>query len=331
MATDEGFITDRQVNLFKELAEGEVGLIITGHAYVNPRGKASPRQIGVYDDRLIDGLKRIPETVHRTQSRVFLQIAHAGRQTKEKLCKDTPLAPSAVYEPIFDVHPKVMSTEDIEQTISDFIQAAQRTKEAGFDGVQLHLAHGYLLSGFTSPYTNRRKDRYGGSLKNRMRIVIDILKGIKDQLGRDFPVIAKLNTTDLLPDGLHIEESIEIAKTLAGEGLDGIEASGGMSEAGKASVWEGPFTMEEEGYFVANASKIRDKVSVPVFALGGLRSFSVMEKIIELGKADFISMSRPFIREPSLVRQFRLGKINKAGCISCNKCFNPRGIKCGDL
>jgi 2,4-dienoyl-CoA reductase-like NADH-dependent reductase (Old Yellow Enzyme family) len=331
MALDDGSITDRQVALFKELAQGEVGLIITGHAYVNPKGKASPRQIGVYDDSLLTGLSRIPKTVHEYPSRIFLQIAHAGRQTKEKLCNCKPLAPSAVYEPVFDVHPMAMTIEDIEETIDDFIQAARRAKEADFDGVQLHVAHGYLLSSFISPYTNQRKDKYGGDLSNRIRIVVKILAGVKKLLGNDYPVIVKLNSTDFLPHGLQIKESKEMAKILENEGLDGIEVSGGMSEAGKASFWEGPFTEEQEGYFVESASQIKAEVSLPMFALGGLRSFSLMENIILQGKADFISMSRPFIREPSLVRQFRLGNVKTAGCISCNKCFNPRGIKCGDL
>jgi len=331
MATDDGFITDRQLALFEELAQGEVGLIITGHAYVNPNGKASPRQIGVYDDSFIAGLQEIPNTVHKYPSRIFLQIAHAGRQTNEKLSRCTPQAPSAVYEPVFDVHPVSMTIEDIEQTIVDFIQAARRAKEADFDGVQLHVAHGYLLSSFISPYTNQRKDKYGGDLSNRIRIVIEILGGIKELLGNDYPVIAKLNSTDFLPHGLQIKESKEMAKILEDEGLDGIEVSGGMSEAGKVSVWEGPFAEEQEGYFVDNASQIKESVSVPIFALGGLRSFSVMENIIHQGKADLISMSRPFIREPSLIRQFRLGDVEMSACISCNRCFNPRGIKCGDL
>jgi 2,4-dienoyl-CoA reductase-like NADH-dependent reductase (Old Yellow Enzyme family) len=331
MAEEDGTITSRQLSLFKELAEGEVGLIITGHAFVSLRGKASPRQIGVYDDNLIPGLKQIPKSVHSFPSRIFLQIAHAGRQTKEKLCKNTPLAPSAVYDPVFDVHPLAMTEKDIEQTMDDFIQAARRAKEADFDGIQLQVAHGYLLSSFISPYTNQRTDAYGGDLFNRLRIVVEILRGIKSLLGRAFPVIAKLNSTDFLPKGLDITESIQMAKILEQEGIDGIEVSGGMTEAGKASVWKGPFSEEEEGYFVNNASKIKANVSVPVFALGGLRTFRVMEKIIQEDKADLISISRPFIRNPLLVKNFRLGKIEKSMCISCNKCFNPRGIKCGDL
>ena len=167
LADEDGKVTDSQVALFRDLAEGEVGLIITGHAYVNPTGKASPRQIAVYDDRFIEGLARIPGAVHQFASRVFLQIAHAGRQTKPKLCGCTPLSPSAVYDPSSKTMPKEMTGEEIRGLIEDFIQAARRAKEAGFDGAQLHVAHGYLLSRFISPHTNQRRDEWGGSITNR--------------------------------------------------------------------------------------------------------------------------------------------------------------------
>ncbi len=194
MASRNGAVTERQVSLFKNLAKGEVGLIITGHAYVNPAGIASPL------------------SVHKYPSRIFLQISHAGRQTKPKICGCTPLAPSSVYEPTFEVRPKEMDQEEIKSVIDDFIQSSRRAKEAGFDGVELHVAHGYLLSSFISPYTNRRKDEWGGTLTNRLRIVVEIIQGIKELLGKEFPLIVKLNSSDFLPEGLNIDESIEIAK-----------------------------------------------------------------------------------------------------------------------
>jgi len=331
MANDDGSITGRQIILFESLAQGEIGLIITGHASVSPHGKASPFQTGIYDDSLITGLKRITEAVHRYPSRIFLQIAHAGRQTKPRLCQCTPLSPSPVYEPTFKIMPKEMTSEEIHQVIEDFIEASRRAKQAEFDGIQLHVAHGYLLSSFISTYTNKRKDTWGGSLQNRVRIVVEILRGIKNAGGKEYPVIVKLNSTDLLPSGLELKESIQIAKILDKEGIDGIEVSGGMAEAGKASVWKGIRSEDEEGYFVPNASKIKPAVSVPVFGLGGIRSFAVMEKFIEEGKVDFISMSRPFIRDPSLVKKFHQKEVKKSECISCNKCFNLRGIKCAEL
>ncbi len=331
MATNEGFITDRQISLFRNLAEGEVGLIITGHAYVNTEGKASPRQIGIYDDKFIEGLKHLVDEVHQFPSRIFLQIAHAGRQTKEKLCGCTPLAPSSVYEPVFKVDPKEMTATEIASTITDFIKAAERAKQAAFDGIQLHVAHGYLLSSFISPYTNRRTDAYGGSTEKRLQIIVDIVRGIRSSLGKDYPLIVKLNATDYHPEGLTVEESVDMAKILEGEEIDGIEVSGGMAEAGKASMWKGPFSEEEEGYFVSNASRIKSAVSLPVFGLGGIRTYKVMEKILNLGKADLISLCRPFIRDPFLINKIRTGETEQTECISCNKCMNPRGIRCSEI
>ncbi|NOR53380.1 MAG: NADH:flavin oxidoreductase [Candidatus Aminicenantes bacterium] len=331
MAAHDGSITEKHISLFENLARGEVGLIITGHAYINPGGKASPYQIGICTDDLIEGLGQITEAVHRYPSRIFLQLSHAGRQTNPKLCGTTPLAPSSVYEPIFKITPKEMSHEEIKAVIGDFIQSCHRAKQAGFDGVQLHVAHGYLLSSFISPYTNRRKDEWGGPLSNRLRIVVEIIRGIKGLEGKEFPLIVKLNSSDFLPHGLKLEESIEIAKILEKEGIDAIEVSGGMAEAGKGSVWKGLRSEEEEAYFVDNAARIKKAISIPVFALGGIRSFSVMEKIIEKGKSDLISLSRPFIRDPLMVMKFRTGMIQKSECISCNKCFNLRGISCAEL
>ena len=331
MAEDDGTPTDRPIELYRRLAEGETGLIITGHAYVNPNGKASPRQTGIYDDRFVEGLGKITAAVRPFGAKIFLQIAHAGRQTKEKLCGCVPLAPSAVPEPTFKTTPREMSDEDVRGIIDDFVQAGRRAREAGFDGAQLHVAHGYLLSSFISPHTNRRTDEWGGSTARRAKIVVEIVRGIKAASGRDFPLIVKLNSTDFLATGLHLEESIEIARLLKNEGIDGIEASGGMTEAGKGSVWQGMRPEDEEGYFVENAAAIKRAVGIPVIGLGGNRTFAVMKKFVGEGKVDLISMSRPFIREPYLVKKFRTGEIRKSECISCNKCFNLRGIRCGEL
>ena len=331
MAEDDGSITDRQVALFSRLAEGEVGLIITGHAFVNPCGRASPRQIGIHEDRLVPGLARLTAEVHRFPSRIFLQLAHAGRQTKEKLCGGQPVAPSAVFEPVYKVLPREMTEEEIVQTIDDFIRSGVRARTAGFDGVQVHAAHGYLLGSFLSPHTNRRTDAWGGPIQNRARIVSEIIRGIKAAAGADFPVAIKLNSSDLMPGGLDIEAAVEAARRFVSDGLDAVEVSGGTSESGRGSMWPGVRPEEEEGYFVDAASRVKGAVKIPVFGLGGLRTFREMEKVVREGRADLVSMSRPFIREPGLVRLFREGKIKKSECLSCNKCFNPRGIACGDL
>jgi 2,4-dienoyl-CoA reductase-like NADH-dependent reductase (Old Yellow Enzyme family) len=193
------------------------------------------------------------------------------------------------------------------------------------------VAHGYLLSSFISPYTNKRTDAYGGNIENRVQIVVEIARGIRSSLGMDYPVIVKLNATDYLPQGLTVEESIVIARILESEGIDGIEVSAGMAESGKASFWKGSFSEEEEGYFVSMASRIKAAVSIPVFGLGGIRALAVMKNILKEGKADLVSICRPFIRDPFLVKKIHSGEIQKSECISCNKCLNPRGIRCSEI
>jgi len=331
MADDAGFVTDANVALFSRLAAGEVGLIITGHANVQPSGKASPRQMGVYDDRFVEGLSRIPAAVHRTASKIFLQIAHAGRQTKPRDCSCIPVSPSAVYDPVTKVMPRELSSEEIRALVADFVAAAGRARRAGFDGVQLHAAHGYLISSFLSPHTNRRTDEWGGPVKNRARVLLEVLRGVKASYGRDFPVLVKLNSTDFLEGGLTVDDAVRIAGLLEDDGIDAIEVSGGMAEAGKGSVWPGLRGESDEGYFVENAARIKRAVKVPVFGLGGIRTLAVAEKIIQDGRADLVSLSRPLIRDPYLVKRFREGLADKSECISCNKCFNPRGIRCAEL
>jgi 2,4-dienoyl-CoA reductase-like NADH-dependent reductase (Old Yellow Enzyme family) len=269
--------------------------------------------------------------VHRFPSRVFLQIAHAGRQTKEKLCGSTPVSPSAVYDPVSKVMPRELEAAEIETLVRDFVQAARRARESGFDGVQLHVAHGYLLSSFLSPHTNRRTDAWGGPLENRVRVVVEIVRGVRSLLGRGFPVIVKLNSTDFLDGGLTVDESVRAAVILEQAGIDGVEVSGGMAEAGRGSIWPGLRKPEDEGYFVEAAAKVKAAVNVPVLGLGGIRSLEVAEEFVREGRVDIVSMSRPFIRDPELVRNFREGRLAVSECISCNKCNNPRGIGCGDL
>jgi 2,4-dienoyl-CoA reductase-like NADH-dependent reductase (Old Yellow Enzyme family) len=331
LATDEGYVTDAEVDLYRRLAEGEVGLIITGHAFVQPSGKASPRQMAVHDDRFVEGLARIPAAVRGYPSRVFLQIAHAGRQTKPKLCGCVPVSPSAVYDPSSKVTPRELSGDEIRDLIDDFVLAAARAKKAGFEGVQLHAAHGYLLSTFLSPHTNRRTDAWGGRVEDRAKALLEVLRGVKAACGRDFPTIVKLNSTDFLDDGLTLDDAVRIAGLLETAGIDGIEVSGGMAEAGRGSVWPGLRPESEEGYFVENAARIKKAVGVPVFGLGGLRTLAVAERIVAEGLVDLVSLSRPLIRDPFLVKNFREGRADRSECVSCNKCFHPRGIRCAEL
>jgi len=325
-----GKVNPAQIELYRRLAEGQVGLIITGHAYVHRSGKASPRQIAVDSDDKIEGLSQLAAAVQETGtgSRIFLQIAHAGRQTKPSLCGQTPLAPSAVYDPVSRIMPREISPKEIEEIITWFIAAALRAKKAGFDGVQLHAGHGYLLSGFLSPHTNRRTDDWGGNWKNRSRILREIISGIKASCGQNFPVMAKLNATDHLSGGITLKEALLIARSLEETGLDAIEISGGMNEAGLGSVWPGLRDEDQEGYFVPLASEVKKHLKIPVAGLGGIRTFRVAESFLTRGLVDLISMSRPFINRPEILLDYKSGRLEKSPCLSCNKCFNPRGIRC---
>jgi 2,4-dienoyl-CoA reductase-like NADH-dependent reductase (Old Yellow Enzyme family) len=227
--------------------------------------------------------------------------------------------------------PRELAADEIRTLISDFVAAAVRARRAGFDGVQLHAAHGYLLSAFLSPHTNRRTDEWGGPVENRARALLETLRGVKAACGPDFPVIVKLNSTDFLEGGLTVDDAVRVARMLDEAGIDGIEVSGGMAEAKKGSIWPGLRREEDEGYFVENAARIKGAVRVPVFGLGGIRTLAAAERMVADGRVDLISLSRPLIRDPYLVKHFREGAVARSACISCNKCHSLRGIRCAEL
>ncbi|MFQ5956232.1 MAG: NADH:flavin oxidoreductase [Candidatus Brocadiales bacterium] len=330
--TDNGdYVTNRQAALYEELARGGVGLIVTGHAYVRRDGKASKKQAAVYDDKFIPAYKRLLDKVKSYDTKVMLQITHGGRQTKPEICGGTPIAPSPVTDKSTGITPREMTREDILDVVSCFGQAARRAQEAEFDGIEIHAAHGYLLSEFLSPYTNHRDDEWGGTVENRIRIVLEVLKACRLHTGNSYPIFVKLQTDDCIEGGLGVVEAVEIAKMLDEEGIDAIETSGGIVESFPSACQTDIDSPDKEGYFVSNASKVKKAVSVPVIAVGGIRSIGVMESIIEEKKADLISMSRPFIREPDLVDRLRRGLVAKSSCISCNQCWHPDGIRCAQI
>jgi 2,4-dienoyl-CoA reductase-like NADH-dependent reductase (Old Yellow Enzyme family) len=328
MMSSEGSVTQQLIDYYRVLANGGIGLIITGFAYVHPHGQSAPKQGALYDDRFIEGYRRLARVVHTQGGRCALQIVHGGRQASPELIGRTPFAPSAVTEKATGITPQEMTSSDIDFVIESFIHAAERARAAEFDAVELHAAHGFLLSQFISPYTNRRRDAWGGSTKRRCRILVHIIKGIRDLVGEDFPILVKLNSEDGIPAGLTVEESVKVARLLDEAGVDCIEVSGGIREAGGFSSRDNIDSAEKEGYFVPAAAQIKSAVSVPVAVVGGLRTFRIMEDVVASGKADLISMSRPFISEPDLVLKFRRGEITKAACLSCNNCYAPEGIRC---
>lgn len=332
MAGDDGRCTDKLIELMAQLAEGGVGLIITGHAYVHRRGQAGPWQLGIYDDDLISGLSRMTRAVHARSGKIVAQLAHAGLYADRQLTGRAPLAPSVVTDLTPTAHEEMRSA-DISQAIDAFAAAALRAKTAGFDGVQIHAAHGYLISQFLSPRFNLRTDDYGGKVTDRARFVLAVLDAIRRQVGSEYPVLIKMNTADYLEGGLELADALEIGALLESAGIDAIELSGGTGASGKLRpIRTGIKREEDEAYFEPAAREFRKRLTVPLLLVGGIRSFSVAERIVSDNIADCISMSRPFIREPDLIHRWKAGDRSRATCLSDNRCFvairNGEGVYC---
>lgn len=328
LAEEDGTPTPAIGDMYEELAKYRVGLIITGYSYVNPSGKSSQRQQGIYDDNFIGPYRQITERVHRFDSKIAVQIVHGGRQALVTPRHPVTMAPSAVRDSRSGKTPAAMTEEQILDTIEDFALAVRRARAADFDAVQLHAAHGFLLSSFISPYTNRRIDRWGRSVENRTRIIREIIRRARELVGEDFPIMVKMNATDGFEGfGLDAPECVEIAVALQKAGVCAIEVSGGIVEAGEVMSRRAIKIGVNEGYFKDYARMIREAVDIPVMLVGGLRSRAVMEGVLTQGYADMVSLSRPFIREPDLVLKFREGA-EEAECISCNLCFDEGGVRC---
>ena len=332
MAADDGACTPKLIDLMVELAKGGIGLIISSHAYVSPAGQAGPWQLGVYNDALVPGLAAMAKAVHDNGGKIVLQLAHAGFFANAKLTGQTPMAPSNVEG--FSKSPRQeMTAEDIRDVVQAYGAAAKRAQNAGFDGVQIHAAHGYLLSQFLSPAFNRRNDAYGGDIRHRATALVEVLQQIRHTVGREYPVLVKMNCRDFIENGLVVEDSLEVATMLEAEGIDAIELSGGVLVGGKLSPSRmGIKSEEKEAYFQNEARAFKEKLGVPLILVGGNRSFQVAERLINEGMADYISMCRPLIREPALINRWRAGDLSKATCLSDNMCFKPAmkgdGIYC---
>jgi 2,4-dienoyl-CoA reductase-like NADH-dependent reductase (Old Yellow Enzyme family) len=334
MAQKDGGVTPQLMDTMVALARGGVGLIVSGYAYVRQDGQSAPGQLGIDRDELVFGLKEMAARVHENNGKIVLQLAHGGFFAMKKLINQAPLAPSALPD-VAKSPRREMTIQDIEGIIAAFAEGARRSKEAGFDGVQIHAAHGYLISQFLSPAFNRRTDAYGGSIENRARFLIEVLRAIRSVVGVDYAVLVKMNARDFTDNGLEFDDSLKVAHMLAAEGVDAIEISGGFLNGGKLNpIRFGINSEEKEAYFREEAKAFKKEISTPLFLVGGIRSLAVAEKLVSEGTVDCVSLSRPLVREPGLIKRWKDGDPAKAKCISCNRCFAPgvtgRGIYCMD-
>lgn len=330
LAGPYGEVTPELIDFYEKLSKGGMSAIFLGHAYVHPKGKAHFKMLGLHEDSLIPGFRSLAEVIHRHECFVFAELNHGGSRVDPE-CTE-PVAPSPVIHPLSGLMPRELKNSEIEEIIDAFGMAARRVREANLDGILIHAAHGYLINLFLSPYANRRKDQWGGSLKKRYRFLGEIYRNIRKAVDKDFPIAIKLGIKDDLPEGLSLQEGMEIAFMMAREGLDAIEISGGIPTKTAALNRSNILSKEQEAYFLPYAKAVRPKVGkLPLILVGGLRSPDLMEKIIKEGWVDFVSLARPFICEPDLVLKIQSGRQGPVACVRCDLCregFGKEGLHC---
>jgi len=325
MSPEDGRFTQEMISLYETIARGGVGLIITGHAYVHPLGRAERRMTGIHNDGLIPSLKKLVNEVHNFEARIVMQINHSGGRRDKDVGEETPIGPSTIeYEPLAIIS-RAMESKEIEEVIDSFAQAAQRVKNAGFDGVEIHAVHGYLINQFLSPVTNKREDFWGGSLENRMRFLIEVYKSVREVVGKDYLVLAKIPAGDFVEGGLAVDEACEVARRLSQLGIDALELSGGLCGSRYRKGRKDLAWMRKEAYFRPYSEMVKKVTSVPLILVGGLRKPETMRKILEEGAADLIGLARPLIREPDFPNRIRKGDLRRAECVSCSNCSGPSG------
>ncbi len=320
MADPDGRVTDQLIENYVGLARGGAGLIITGFALVHPLGRAAPKMLSLHAESFMEGLRRLTGAVHSEGGIIAVQLVHGGRQSPPLLLGGArALAPSEMYDRFTRSTSKAMDEAEIWEVVDAFADAAWRARSAGFDAVQLHAAHGYLISSFLSPYTNRRDDYWGGDEERRSHFAEEVLKAVRQAVGSDYPVLAKINADDLVEGGLKPDESLRHVRRLEPLGLDAVEISGGMRDSRIKTIRPDIRMPEDEAYFRDAGKLFKENLGIPVILTGGMRSRDVMEEVLKRGEADMVGMSRPLIREPDLPNLMREGK-EAADCISCNKC-----------
>jgi len=359
--TDDGFVTDDLIDYYEKIAQGGTPLLITGNAYFNLYSKAAPRQLAADHDDKIPGLRRLTDAVHDHGSNIFMQIYHVGRQASPRFVGRTDaVSPSRVFEPTLGVRPREITREEIRETVQGLADAATRGQQAGFDGIQIHAAHGYLINAFLTPHTNRRKDEYGGSFENRLRFLLEVYRAIRQRVGQDYPVIMKMNGSDELPffrKGLKPDDMVKVAQRMEAEGIDAVEISAGHYESGltfERGHWRGFFSTVttigvgrnlpwyqrssarllaplldwglnrvagySEGFNLRYSKLFKQALSIPVICVGGFLHRQAMERAIASGECDMVSVARALIADPFLYRHMQEG-VQGPQCDFCNACY----------
>ena len=290
LATPNGEVTDSLIDHYVKPARG-LGLLVTEHSYVSFEGKLSRNQLGIYDDKLVKGLSKLTAEVHKKGTPIMAQINHAGGRSTSKVTGTQPVAPSPVCAPENIEVPRELTSSELEGLVEAFRQAARRSVEAGYDAVEVHGAHAFLLNEFLSPLTNKRSDEYGGCLENRMRFPLMVVEGVRKEVGVQFPLLYRLGADDRMPGGLTLDESTKAAKLLVNAGINALDVSGGLCGSKPAG-------MDSQGFYFYLAEKIRSVVNIPVIGVGGVKDPKFADEAVRKGRIDMVAVGRAIIADP---------------------------------
>lgn len=319
LGAEGGYSSRRLLDFYAIRARNNVAIVMTGSIGISPEGRGLPFQLSCYDDKFILKLKELTDAVHREGGRIGAQIYHAGRQASEQLTGLQPLAPSPIPCPVMQCMPRAMDRADFETILDKFVQGAKRLELAGFDLIEVHLAHGYLLHSFLSPFSNKREDEFGGSLENRLRYPRQIIKAIIAAV--KVPVTIRISAEEFIDEGLHIDEVVEICRILETDGIAAVSVSAGSY--GRVAMIIQPM-MVERGVLTPYSKQIKQAVNIPVIVAGRLNHPSLMREVVEQGMADMVALGRPLIADGELVTKIRERREQEiVRCIACNQgCFD---------
>jgi dimethylglycine catabolism A len=321
----EGFVTDDSIAYYMARVRGGVGLITVEMASPEKCGRHRRHEIGIYDDRFLPGLTRLVGAIHGGGAKASIQLGHAGGHTRTDICGEMPIAPSAIPHPVYEttfetIVPQEMTKARIGETIAAHVAAALRAKKAGFDCVEIHAAHGYLISQFHAPFENRRTDEYGGTLENRARFGLEILRAVK-AAAPDLGVIFRLSVEDFFPGGLTLDEGRQIALWAAQSGADALHVSAGHYRSLPSAQIVLPPMSYPDGTFLDFAADVKSKVAVPVIAVGRLGDPALARDAVASGKTDFIALGRTLVADPQWPEKVGRGEPVRR-CLACNTCIN---------
>jgi len=318
-ADENGLVTPKYLAHIERVAKGGVGTIILEASFIRSDGKGFSHELGLHTDDVIPGLKQLVQAAHAQGAVIGPQLYHAGRQTSSQTTGMQPIAPSPIPDSTINEMPRSLNVEEIRDIVNAYAQAARRSKEAGCDFVEIHGAHGYLITQFLSPFSNTRDDEYGGSEEGRMRFATEVVQAVREAVGSGFPVIMRISADEMVPNGLTLEDSAMISKRLEELGVDAIHVSSSNYASFNRGYMIAPMSMPD-GLQVPLAEWIKDCVSIPVIAVGKIRSPTMADDIIRTGKADFVAIGRSLLADPDWPKKAQDGRIDQIrNCIACNE------------